>query len=32
MNDSGVTLFNNVDLFHKEYLVEENNQRFKLTK
>ena len=32
MNDSGVTLFNDVDLLYKEYLIEENNQRFKLTK
>lgn len=28
MNDSGVTLFNDVDLLYKEYLIEENNQRF----
>lgn len=26
MNDSGVTLFNDIDLFHKEYLIERNNQ------
>lgn len=26
MNDSGVTLFNDADLFHKEYLIERNNQ------
>ena len=26
MNDSRVTLFNDADLFHKEYLIERNNQ------
>lgn len=26
MNDSGVTLFNDIDLFNKEYLIKKNNQ------
>lgn len=28
MNDSGITLFNDADLFHKEHLIERNNQQF----